>query len=170
MLKPLWTCPVCGEKFVSPRLWHSCGRRTFDALFARSEPHVRRIFDKLAALARRCGPVRVYSQKTRAVIQARIRFAGGTPRKRQFVAGFLLPRDVDSPRFSSVIDGLSRHYKAVYVTLDSEADVDAEIARWMKRAYRIGRQEHLAKARAKGKAGGGKKTESGQRLEVRVRR
>ena len=36
-LKPLWTCPACGERFVSPRLWHSCGRHTYDALFARSE-------------------------------------------------------------------------------------------------------------------------------------
>ena len=52
MQKPLWTCPACGERFVSPGLWHSCGRHSYDALFARSEPHVRRIVDKLATLAR----------------------------------------------------------------------------------------------------------------------
>ncbi len=49
---PLWTCPKCGERFVSPRLWHSCGRFSADALFSRSEPHVRRIFDRLVAEAR----------------------------------------------------------------------------------------------------------------------
>jgi len=132
---------------VSPRLWHSCGRHTYDALFAKSEPHVRRIFEKLAALARRCGPVRIYPQKTRVVIQARIRFAGGSPRKTQFVAGFLLPRGATSPRIAKVLDGLSRHYKACYVPLRSEAEVDAQIARWMRQAYRIGIQEHLTKRR-----------------------
>jgi hypothetical protein len=142
-MKPLWTCPACGERFISPRLWHSCGRHTYDELFSRSEPHVRRIFDKLAALARRCGPVRIYPQKTRVVIQSRIRFAGGSPRKTLFLAGFLLPRDLHSPRFADVLDGVSKHYKACYVPLRSEKEVDAEIARWMKRAYRFGTQDHL---------------------------
>jgi len=141
--KPLWTCPACGERFISANLWHSCGRFTYDALFSRSEPHVRRIFNKLAKLARACGPVRIYPQKSRAVIQARIRFAGGSPRKNQFIAGFLLPRSIRSPRIAKVFDPPSPHYRACYVLLRSEADVDAEIARWMRLAYCIGRQEHL---------------------------
>jgi hypothetical protein len=149
-MQPLWTCPACGERFVSPRLWHSCGRHSYGELFAGSEPHVRRVFDKLARLARACGPVRIYPQKTRVVIQARIRFAGGTPRKRRFVAGFLLPRGTRSPRFTDELDGISRHYKVCYVALDSEGDVDAEVARWMKRAYRFGVQEHLRRAGGKG--------------------
>ena len=142
-MRPLWTCPACGERFVSPRLWHSCGRHSYDALFARSEPHVRRIFDKLAALARACGPVRIYPQKTRIVIQSRIRFAGGRPQKSRFIAAFLLPRGTASPRFSDVLDGVSRHYSAYYLPLSREADVDAQVARWMRRAYRLGCQEHL---------------------------
>jgi hypothetical protein len=150
-MKPLWTCPSCGERFISPRLWHSCGRYTYDALFAKADPHVRRIFNRVAALARACGPVRIYPQKTRIVIQARIRFAGGTPRKRAFIAGFLLPRTTRSPRFMREIDGLSRHYKAVQIVLRSERDVDVQFGRWMARAYRIGVQEHLGKAEGKGK-------------------
>jgi hypothetical protein len=124
-------------------LWHSCGKHTYDALFRRSEPHVRRIFDRLAALATACGPVRIYPQKTRVVIQARIRFAGGTPRKNSFVAGFLLPPGTTSRRFSKVLEGVSKHYIGAYVPLYSEQDVDAQVARWMKRAYRFGIQEHL---------------------------
>jgi hypothetical protein len=142
-LRPLWTCPSCGERFVSPRLYHSCGRHSYDALFARSEPHVRRIFDKLADLARGCGPVRIYPQKTRIVMQVRIRFASGRATKKLFVAGFLLPPRTTSPRFSEVLHNVSRHYIAVYVPLASEADVDAEVKRWMKRAYKFGCQEHL---------------------------
>ncbi len=104
---------------------------------------MRRIFDKLAALARACGPVRIYPQKTRIVIQARIRFAGGRPQKSRFIAGFLLPRSTASPRFSDVLDGLSKHYSAYYLPLTRATDVDAQVARWMRRAYRIGCQDHL---------------------------
>jgi Domain of unknown function (DUF5655) len=142
-LKRLWTCPACGERFVSPQLSHSCGRYSYDALFAKSEPHVRRIFDKLATIARACGPVRIYPQKTRAIMQVRIRFAGCRPMKKQLVAHFLLPHGTTSPRFSEVLDNASPHYIAAYVPLQSEAEVDAEIRRWMKRAYRFGCQEHL---------------------------
>lgn len=146
-MRPLWTCPACGERFISANLWHSCGRRACDRLFARSEPHVRRTFERLAVLARRCGRVRIYPQKTRVVFQSRIRFAHGHPQKRQFVAGFLLPRGVASRRFSKVLDGLSRHYKVCYVALRSEDDVDRDVARWMRRAYRFGRQDHLKQTR-----------------------
>jgi hypothetical protein len=146
-MRPLWTCPACGERFISANLWHSCGRRSYDQLFARSEPHVRLTFDRLARLARRCGPVRIYPQKTRVVFQSRIRFAHGHPQKRLFLAGFLLPRHASSPRFSKVLDGLSRHFKVCYVPLRSEQEVDAAVARWMRRAYRFGRQEHLRAAR-----------------------
>jgi hypothetical protein len=110
---------------------------------------VRRIFDRLAALARRTGPVRIYPQKTRVVMQVRIRFAGGQPQKRRFVAGFLLPPGTRSPRFSRVLTSLSRHYVVCYLPLDRESDVDAEVARWMRQAYRIGRQDHLRRRKTR---------------------
>jgi hypothetical protein len=141
--RPLWTCPACGERFVSANIYHSCGRHTYEALFARSEPHVRRIFERVAAIARSCGPVRIYPQKTRVVIQARIRFAGGQPRKSWFLAGFLLPRGSTSPRFSKVLRDVSPHYDACYVPIRSLSEVDGQIARWIRRAYRFGTQDHL---------------------------
>lgn len=144
--RPLWVCPACGERFVSPRLWHSCGRHTYDALFARSDPHVRRIFDRLAAIARACGPVRIYPQKTRVVMQTRIRFVAGYPRRSALLASFLLPRDTSSARFSKTEQYGSRHYFVAYVTLESEAEVDGEMARLMRLAYAIGNQDHLRPA------------------------
>jgi Domain of unknown function (DUF5655) len=143
-LRPLWTCPRCGERFAqaNPRE-HSCGRFSADALFSRSEPHVRRIFDRLAAVAREFGLVRVYAQKTRIVIQARIRFASGQPRKSVLVANLLLPPGVASPRISKRSNYGSRHYIGAEVRLSSEAEVDDEMRRLMKLAYRVGCQDHL---------------------------
>jgi hypothetical protein len=50
-------------------MWHSCGKFSLDDLFARSQPHVRRIFDKFAKMVRACGPVHMIPQKTRVVFQ-----------------------------------------------------------------------------------------------------
>jgi hypothetical protein len=142
-LKPLWTCPSCGERFISPRLWHSCGRHTYDALFAKSEPHVRAIFERLARAARACGPVRIYPQKTRVVMQVRIRFAGGRPQRSRFIAGFIVPRTASVPRTAKVEEYGSRHYIGIYVPLARVRDVNREILRLMRLAYKIGCQEHL---------------------------
>jgi hypothetical protein len=116
-----------------------------DALFARKEPHVKRIFERLAEIARACGPVRIYAQKTRVVMQVRIRFAGGHPQKRCFIAGFLLPPDVESSRIEKREEYGSRSYVGCRVRLERERDVDREIRGFMKLAYRIGCQDHLRK-------------------------
>jgi hypothetical protein len=76
-------------------------------------------------------------------MQARIRFVNGRPTKRQFIAGFLLPPGTASPRFVNVLENVSRHYFMAWVALSSEADVDAEVRRWVRIAYRFGCQEHL---------------------------
>lgn len=142
--RALWTCPACGEKFVTPRIFHSCGKHSYDALFAKSEPVVREIFAALVQLAEACGPVRVYPQKTRVVFQARMRFASGQPRKRAFVGGFIVPLGTTSPRMVKEEFFGSKRCFGLHVRCESVADVDAEIARLMKIAYRVGRQEHLA--------------------------
>ncbi|HET9369628.1 MAG TPA: hypothetical protein VFO19_05250 [Vicinamibacterales bacterium] len=140
---PLWRCPECGERFVSPRMPHSCGRFSYEALFARCDSHVREIFDRLAGLARRRGPVRVYPQKTRAVMQVRMRFLAVYPRKSAILAGFVVPTGTASTRFEKVEYYGSRHYVVGTVRLRTVDDVDAEIRRLMKLAYGIGEQRHL---------------------------
>jgi hypothetical protein len=116
-------------------------------LFERREPVVREIFERLASQARRCGPVRIYPQKTRLVMQTRIRFVSGYPQKRALVAGYLLPKTIRSARFFKTLDGVSSHYVVRYVRFEDPREVDAAAARWMRAAYRIGRQEHLRSAR-----------------------
>jgi hypothetical protein len=124
-------------------MWHSCGRFSCDALFARSAPCVREIFDLLAGLARRCGPVRIYPQKTRAVMQVRMRFLAVYPRKSALLAGFVVPTGTRSKRFEKIQHYGSRHYVVGTVRLRAPGDVDREIRRLMKLAYGIGEQRHL---------------------------
>jgi hypothetical protein len=139
-LPPLWKCPKCGAKFVTRNLLHACGKFSLKALFANSEPHVWRVFQRFVKEVRRIGPVSVIPQKSRVVFMTRIRFAGGTPRKTYFAGRFLLNRRIDSPRFTRVLQYGPRSFD-YHLRMDSERVFDAELRGWLRKAYRIGRQE-----------------------------
>jgi hypothetical protein len=125
---------------VTRNLWHACGRYRLADHFRGAEPGVREAFDRLVALARRCGPVTVYAQKTRIVLQVRVRFAGGVVRKRWFDAALWLKRRVDHPTLARVEDlgrlGYGHHFR-----LAGAKDLDAAFGRLVREAYAVGRQD-----------------------------
>src|SRR3972149_8330173 len=95
---PLRTCPKCGRRFLTRNLWHSCGRYRLADPFAGKPRVLRRTFNRFASLARACGAVDIYAQKTRIVIQARVRFAGAVGRRDWLDAGGWLKRRAWPPR------------------------------------------------------------------------
>jgi hypothetical protein len=140
--KPLWRCPNCGERFVTRNMAHSCGRFPIENLFARSEPHVFRLYKKLARMIRKCGPVHIIPQKTRLVFQVRVRFAGITVRKSDFSLGLWFTRRYDHPRVERIEIITPRCYLHKF-RIASESDLDVELQRWLRRAYLVGQQKHL---------------------------
>lgn len=139
-MRPLWTCPVCEARFTTRNQRHSCGRFSLDALFARSEPAVRDLFDRFVALAKAQGPVTVIPQKSRVALQARMRFAAVTP-QRHTLAGHLIMRERhDAPCFTQV-EQLGHCYRHVF-KVDS-ARALAPLRAFMRKAYRTGTQEDL---------------------------
>jgi hypothetical protein len=121
-------------------MWHSCGRFSLDALFAKSEPHVPKLFKKFAKMVRACGPVRMIPQKTRAVFQVRVRFAGCYPRKSYLLCAIALPRRRDSPRFVKIVE-YTPHFIAHHFRIYSESELDAEVQSWLHEAYDVGAQK-----------------------------
>jgi len=77
----LWRCPKCGHRFITANIWHSCGHYRLADHFRGKPPALRETFDSYVAAARRNGPVTIYAQKTRIVMQSRVRFAGAVVRK-----------------------------------------------------------------------------------------
>ena len=142
-LRSLWKCPKCGERFVLRNMWHSCGKFSLEDLFGRSEPHVLKTFRKFEKLVRECGPVRMIPQKTRVVFQVRMRFAGATPRKSHLICHFILAHKSDSERFEK-IQTFGPHCHAHYLRINSKEELDNQVARWLKEAYTVGQQMHLA--------------------------
>lgn len=146
--KPLWTCPKCGHRFVTRNLWHSCGRHTLASHFAGKPRELRATFDRFLALARACGPVTVYAQKTRIVFQTRVRFAGAVVRRDWVDAGMWLKRRVRHPRLHRT-ESFGRLGYGLHFRLEHPAEVDEALAALMREAYAIGLQESPARPAAK---------------------
>lgn len=137
--RPLWRCPRCGHRFVTKNLWHSCGRYRLSSHFAGKPPALRAAFRRWVAIARKHGPVTVYAQKTRIVLQVRVRFAGAVVRSTWLDAGLWLRRRAAHPCLVRTEDfgrlGYGHHFR-----LEHPDDIDAGLEALMGEAYAIGRQ------------------------------
>jgi hypothetical protein len=132
----LWTCPKCGERFVTANLWHSCGAVALEAHFARAEPQVRLLFDALLAAIQRIGPVHVIPQKTR--------FAGCVVRRRHLRCGLYFTERLEHPRIVR-IEAYGPRAFGHFFELREPGDLDATVQGWLRRAYAVGEREHLAR-------------------------
>jgi hypothetical protein len=142
---PLWTCPKCGKKFVSKNLWHSCVRIPLESHFEGKDPELKKLFNAYLKLVKSCGPIIVNVSRTRIEFQARMRFAG-VPRigKTSLTGGFVLVREISSPRFSKV-EFIPPRYWTYFFPIRSLADLDDELHGWIAEAYQVGIQNHITK-------------------------
>ena len=146
---PLWPCPRCGRLFANRNQSHACGRHDLEAHFARTEPVVRELYERVLGVVRRLGPVTVLPEKTRIAFQVRMSFAQVTTRRRWLDGHVVLARRLDHPRFRK-IEVLSPRNVVHHFRLERVEEVDADFAAWMREAYAVGEQRHLGASGADG--------------------
>ena len=137
--RPLWRCPECGHSFVTKNLWHSCGRYRLADHFDGKPAARLATFRRWVAVARRCGPVTVYAQKTRIVLQVRVRFSGAVVRKDWLDVHLWLRRPIEHPRLIHS-ESFGRIGYAHRFRLERPGDIDAALGELVKEAYVIGEQ------------------------------
>ena len=141
--EPLWRCPVCGQRFVSRNMPHSCEVVPLDRFFDGAAPALRELFERFVDAVRENGDVTVNVTKSRIALQARMRFAGiDKPRRRYLLANFVLTRPIESPRLARV-DHVPPYYYVHRLRLTDPADLDAELRHWLAEAYEVGIQRHV---------------------------
>jgi hypothetical protein len=138
----LWACPKCGRDFANRNQPHACGRHELESHFREKPPAIRGLFNAFVAAVEACGPVTILPEKTRIAFQVRISFAQVTPRARWIDGHVVLSRRVEHPRFRR-IDTISPRNHVHHFRLTILSDVDAELAGWLREAYRVGEQRHL---------------------------
>jgi len=146
-LRPLWTCPKCGARFVTRNMWHACGRYSLDAFFE-GRPRARELFAAWERFVRRAGAFDVVPQKTRIVFVARTRFAGvARVGPDSIVAAFGLPRRIEDARFQRT-EWPGTGWWGYRFRLENEDQLDASLLRLVKEAYeQMGLQRRLAAAK-----------------------
>jgi hypothetical protein len=127
-------------------MWHSCGRYRLADHFKGKDPIVRKLFRELRALVRTFGPATVYAQKTRIVFQTRARFLGVQVRKGRLEVGLWLKRRREHPRLYRIEFYPPSDY-VHRIRLAHLWEIDSELARFVKEAYKVGRQEGPANER-----------------------
>ena len=140
--EPLWRCPVCGQRFVTRNMPHSCQVVPLDEFFEGAAPELRDLFELYVAATG--GDVTVNATKSRIALQARMRFAGiDRPRRRYLLANFVLTRPIESPRLERV-DYVPPYYYVHRLRLTDPADIDPELTAWLAEAYEVGAQRHVS--------------------------
>jgi Domain of unknown function (DUF5655) len=140
---PLWVCPACDRTFANRNQTHTCAPLSeVDAHFARSEPHVRAIFDLVLDAVRSLGPVDVLAQRSRIALHVRMSFAAFTPRSRSLDGHLVLAREAPGPRWTRVETYSPRNVLHAF-RLGSPEEVDEELRGWLAEAYDVGCQRHL---------------------------
>ena len=122
---------------------HSCGRYRVEDLFARSDPHVFPMFQTLARLVRRCGPVTMIPQKTRVVFTVRMRFVNVTVRKSALRVGLILERRLPPDPRLETIETYAPRCHGNYFRIARADELDRTMQAWIREAYDSGTQKHF---------------------------
>lgn len=136
-------CDDCGRTFANRNQTHTCGRGDLDAHFARSEPHVRELFDAFVARLRELGPFELLPEKTRIAFHVRMSFAVLSTRRSHLVGHFVLARRVEDPRFTK-IESLSPRNHVHSFRIATLLDVE-NVCAFLPEAYAVGEQKHLGR-------------------------
>ena len=139
---PLWRCPKCKRDFANRNQSHSCGTHDLAHHFEGKPPEIRALFDRVAALVKKIGPVKILPEKTRIAFQVRMSFAQVTPRQRWLDGHIVLARRREYPRFRRIETFSPRNHLHAF-RISSPGELDAEFRSWLREAYAVGAQEHL---------------------------
>jgi hypothetical protein len=133
----LWTCPRCGAKLIGRNMWHSCGRASLDDWERRLGPRGRGLYDRFVQLIAACGEYHVAPAKTRIAFLADVRFAAITSiTEERLICSFSLPTPVRSRRIERV-DEVVPGWWVHRLRISEVSQLDAQIARWLARSYRL---------------------------------
>jgi hypothetical protein len=138
----MWRCTKCGRDFANRNQVHACGRYSLEHHFTGKPEHIRAIYDAFVQAIGQIGEVRVLPEKTRIAFQVRMSFAQLTPRTRWVDGHVVLARRLEHPGFRTIQTISPRSHVHMF-RFTSAAQIDGDVAAWLREAYEVGCQHHL---------------------------
>ena len=128
-------------------MWHSCGRATLADWHRRMGPKARALYDRFESMIAACGEYYVSPAKTRIAFMGRVRFAGiSRINENEMICNFALARPLSSKRFFK-IEEIVPGWFAHRMRITDPSQLDEQVQRWIKRAYRTMGTHGLQKAK-----------------------
>jgi len=138
----MWECPSCQRRFANRNQSHFCGRYALGLALRGKPAAVRKLYELFVKRARRCGPVTIVPEKTRIALQVRMSFAALRLQQTKLVGHLVLAERHEKPCFNR-IDSISRHNHVHHFQIANPRDLNREMSDCIRKAYSVGRQEHL---------------------------
>jgi hypothetical protein len=139
---PLWQCPRCRRRFANRNQSHFCGRHTLSHHLRGKPADIRKLYQLFVRHARRFGPVTIVPEKTRIALQVRMSFAALQLQQSKLVGHLVLAERHELPCFIR-IDSISPHNHVHHFRIANPQDLNRELSDCIRKAYSVGRQEHL---------------------------
>jgi len=138
----MWICPFCKQQFVNNNQVHSCNDKVLDDFLHNKSAHTLNLFWNFIEHYQQIGEVTIHPTKSMIALAARTRIAYIIRLGRDFVDvvfPFLEPHS-DNLCFHKIaqVPGTSQYNHHLCIT--STADINAEVKRFMKLAYREGQR------------------------------
>lgn len=141
---PLWRCPRCGRPFANRNQPHSCAAATVERHLAGKGERAAELYRRFAEAVEACGPVVLAPARTRVGFQVRMIFSVVTAHPDRLDAHVVLARRLEHPRFTK-IESLSPRNHVHHFRIRHPDEIDGEVRAWLREAYAVGEQRHLAR-------------------------
>jgi hypothetical protein len=104
--------------------------------FAKCEPVVQQMYQRILEAARALGPVSEEPKKTSIHLVARTAFAGVATRRSSLILTLKSAKDIRSPRIEKR-EQVSAHRWHIEIRLAKPSDVDRQLTTWLSSAYEL---------------------------------
>jgi hypothetical protein len=140
--QPLWRCPRCRRRFANRNQSHFCGNYTLRLHLQGKPAHIRKLYELFVDQVRQCGRVTIVPEKTRIAFQVRMSFAAIQVQRSKLIGHLVLAERHEISCFTR-IDSISRHNHVHHFRIAKPQDLNDELCSCIRKAYSVGRQEHL---------------------------
>lgn len=143
--RPLWSCPRCGRTFVTRNVEHTCATRTVAEHLRGKPADVQRLYQQVEKLARAAsrGKMQVVATKTMVTFRGRVGFVWVRVLRERLDLGLLLPQVLRHPRVKKIYTQSQRSHLHTF-DVRGPADLDAQMRRWLRDAWRAGMQLQMS--------------------------
>ena len=146
----MWTCPKCGHKFYNKNQSHSCGNYTVDDFLKGKSQKTIDLFNFFISEYKKLGDFEIHPVKTRVALLTKMRFCSINKVGKDFIdVHLVLTQPYDNLCFYRV-DNLSNRFFVHHIKIYNKVDINREVKKFMRLAYRVGNRQHVKPKKGSG--------------------